>query len=218
MYDVMNAKRMVFLKVLQPRGDSKIDREKEKELAKDMKEKIARMSQVFRNLHKLGELSLRDSLLQKICKKPKITLVLQYEEGMLHFIIGTYPEYLKIIESSLSAQYSDASLEAIEPPKFFSKKYSDIIPLETVKPGYYPIRIFKQLEDDPLNNVIDAMAKISPEDTCSLLITIKPLGDDFNKGAQKLADALYRKDETITKKKPLWKRLLPWNLFTFLIR
>ncbi len=218
LYDVLNAKRMIFLKVMLPRSDSKLDREKEKELAKDMKEKIARMSQVFRNLHKLGELSLRDTILQKLCKKPKITLVLQYEDGMLHFLIGTYPEYLKIIESSLSAQYSDASLEVTQAPKFFSKKYNDLIPLETVKQGYYPIRIFKQLEDDPLNNVIDAMGKISSEDTCSLLITIKPLGDDFNKKAQKLADALYRKDEAVTKSKPLRKRLLPWNLFTFLIR
>jgi hypothetical protein len=30
-----------------------LDREKEREIAKDMKEKIARMAQVFRNLHKL---------------------------------------------------------------------------------------------------------------------------------------------------------------------
>jgi len=47
-YDVRNAKRMVFVKVVLPRGDSKSDREVQKELAKDMKEKISRMSQVYR--------------------------------------------------------------------------------------------------------------------------------------------------------------------------
>lgn len=40
LYDVMNAGRVVYLKVLLPRGDSKLDREQSKELAKDMKEKI----------------------------------------------------------------------------------------------------------------------------------------------------------------------------------
>lgn len=218
LYDIFNAKRMVFLKVILPRGDSKADREKEKELAKDMKEKISRMSQVFRNLHKLGELSLKDSLLQRICKKPKITLVLHYEEWLLYFVIWTYPEYQKIIESSISAQYSDASLEITSSPKFFAKKYNDLIPLETVKSGYYPIRIFKQLEDDPLNNVIDAIGKISSDDTFSFLMTIKPLGNAFNQKAQKLADALYRKDESVTKHIPLRKKLLPRNLFLFLIR
>jgi uncharacterized membrane protein YhhN len=39
-YAFLNSHRLVFLKVLLPRGDGKSDREQEKELAKDMKEKI----------------------------------------------------------------------------------------------------------------------------------------------------------------------------------
>jgi hypothetical protein len=39
-YAFLNSHRLLFLKVLLPRGDGKNDREQEKELAKDMKEKI----------------------------------------------------------------------------------------------------------------------------------------------------------------------------------
>ena len=39
-YAFLNARRLIFLKVLLPRGDSKVDREQEKEVARDMKEKI----------------------------------------------------------------------------------------------------------------------------------------------------------------------------------
>jgi len=39
-YDVFNSGRIIYLKILLPRGQSKLDREQEKELAKDMKEKI----------------------------------------------------------------------------------------------------------------------------------------------------------------------------------
>ncbi|MEI7919317.1 MAG: hypothetical protein WCH65_03815 [bacterium] len=39
-YDVFNSGRIIYLKVILPRGQSKLDREQEKELAKDMKEKI----------------------------------------------------------------------------------------------------------------------------------------------------------------------------------
>lgn len=53
LYDYFNASRVVYLKVIQPRGDSKMDRDKERELSKDMKEKIGRMSQVFRSMHRL---------------------------------------------------------------------------------------------------------------------------------------------------------------------
>lgn len=53
MYDVMNAYRITYIKIMLPRGDSKNDREREKEIAKDMKEKIGRMSQVFSSLHRI---------------------------------------------------------------------------------------------------------------------------------------------------------------------
>ncbi len=79
-YDVVNSQRMVFFKVVSPRGDSKSDREREKELAKDMKEKISRMSQVYRSLHKIGKLSFMDNLMRRLFGKPKISLVLQYDE------------------------------------------------------------------------------------------------------------------------------------------
>lgn len=91
------------------------------------------------------------------------------------------------------------------------------MPLHTVKSSFYPIRTFKQLEDDPLNNIIDSLGKISAEDTFSIIMTIKPEGNKFNKAAQRFADALYKKDESITNRKPLWKRLLPWNWLGFFI-
>lgn len=39
-YDVLNAHRIVYLKITLPRNDSRQDREQEKEIAKDMKEMI----------------------------------------------------------------------------------------------------------------------------------------------------------------------------------
>ena len=180
-YDVFNANRYIWLKVTLPRWDTKVDREKEKEIAKDMKEKIARMSQVYRNLHKLWELSVRDSILNFLFDKPKLTFALHYENWLLYFLIWTYPEYRKIVESAIAAQYPDASIETITSPKFFKKKYYDIIPLQPVKNSMYPIRIFKQLEDDPLNNIIDAIWKVSPEDTFTTQLIIKPAPDSFNK-------------------------------------
>ncbi len=216
-YDVVNSQRVVFFKIVSPRGDSKSDREREKELAKDMKEKISRMSQVYSSLHKIGKLSFTDNMMRWLFGKPKISLVLQYEEGTLYFVIGTYPEYRNIIESAISAQYSDASIEVIKRPNFFSKKYSDLMPLHEVKSAYYPIRTFKQLEDDPLNNIIDSLWKIPAEDAFTVIMTIKPEGNKFNKQAQKFAEALYKKDKSVTDRKPLWEKLLPWNWIGFFI-
>lgn len=216
LYDVWNARRMVYMKVLLPRGDTKAARELQKELAKDMKEMISRMSQIYRGLHKLGHLSVKDNVLRWLFGKSKISFMLHYEHGLLYFIVGTYPEYKKILEGAISAQFADASIELIRKPDLFPREYDDIIPLQAVKSGYYPIRTYKQLEDDPLNNIIDSVGKISNEDTFSILLTIKPTGDAFNRGAQKLADALYRKDETVSGGSR-FKKLLPRNMFNFLV-
>jgi len=133
MYDVFNASRVEYLKVVMPRSDSKADREKQKELAKDMKEQISRMSQVFSSIHKLWELSVVDNVLRKFFDKPKITFMMHYENGLMNFIIGTYPEYRKIVESALAAQYSESSLQTIKKPNFLPKKHYDLMPLQPEK-------------------------------------------------------------------------------------
>lgn len=216
-YDVLNARRIEYVRVMLPRGDSKNDREREKELAKDMKEKIGRMSQVYSSLHKMGELSFADNVMRWLFDKPKMSFILHYEDGLLSFIVWVYPEYKKIVESALSAQYAEASMEAIEAPNLYKKKYTEIMPMQPIKSPYYPIRIFKQLEDDPLNNIIDSIGKVSPEDTFSIVITLRPEKWGFNKWAQKLANALFKKDEAVINPLPLWKKLLPRNLLSFFI-
>ena len=86
-YSFINQSRFVYLKVMLPRGDNKLDREQDKELAKDMKEKIWRMSQVYMNFHKITELSTRDTLMYKIFSKQKIVMMYHYEWWLLNFVV-----------------------------------------------------------------------------------------------------------------------------------
>jgi len=120
--------------------------------------------------------------------KPKFVLLLHYESGNLEFFIGTYPEYRKVVEGALSAQYPEVSLEIVAKPNFYSKRHFDILPLEPERDPIYPIRIFKQLEDDPLNNLVDSMAKIPDNDTFNILMSCKPVDSWFNKKATKRAE------------------------------
>lgn len=217
-YDVFNSGRIIYLKVLLPRGQSKLDREQEKELAKDMKEKIWRMGQVFHNFHKIGGLSFKENLMTKLFSKPKTTMIYHYENGILNFIIWTYPEYQQILEGAISAQFPNCSIERTLKPKFFQKKYNDIIPIEPKKDPLYNIKTYKQQPDDPMNNIIDAIGKISRYDTLSIIIPIKPMGEEFNKKAQKAVDRLY-KNLSLYESGNRWRKyiLMPRKLVGFLI-
>ena len=142
----------------------------------------------FHNIHKLGDLSTKDTIMRWIFNKPKVNVIYHCEDGQISFILGVYPEYQKILEGAISAQYSDCSIEKTLPPKIFKNKHYDIMPLVPKKPSVYNIKIFKQQPDDPINNLIDAMGKISRDDTVSIVMPIKPVGDRFNKKAQKWAE------------------------------
>ena len=89
------------------------------------------------------------------------------------------------------------------------------------KNSVYNIKIFKQQPDDPVNNIIDAIGKISQYDTVSMIMPIKPLGTRFNKKAQRRAEGLYRNDKRYTDDTPLVLRILkalnPFHIIRFLI-
>jgi hypothetical protein len=218
LYDVFNAHRIVYLKVMLPRGDTKSDREVQKELAKDMKEKIWRMNQVYRSIHSIWELGVSDQIMERCFHKAKFVLIMHYHDGVLNFIIWCYPEYRKIIEAQVSAQYSDVSIEITEKPHAYTKKYRDILPFEPKKDPIFPMRTFKLLEDDPMNNILDTMGKLSPEDTVTMQVIIKPTGERFNEKAKRRAEWLYRNDKRFVAPESIWWKLLlfPWRAFGFL--
>ena len=157
-----------------------------------MKEKVSRMSQLYSGLHKISGLSTKESMMHKIFGKQKLVMIYQYEQGQLSFIIGTYPEYQGIVESAISAQFANCSLERVKKPDPFQKKYSDIMPLEPEKDPVYTIKTFKQVPDDPINNVIDTMSKVSIYDTVTAILVIKPEDSSYNAKRQKAADRLYK--------------------------
>ena len=191
-YSFLSTSRMIYLKVMLPKTDGKTDREQEKEIARDMKEKVSRMSQLYSGLHKISDLSTKESMMHKIFGKQKLVMIYQYEQGQLSFIIGTYPEYQGILESAISAQFANCSLERVKKPDPFQKKYSDIMPLEPEKDPVYTIKTFKQVPDDPINNVIDTMSKVSIYDTVTAILVIKPEDSSYNAKRQKAADRLYK--------------------------
>ncbi|PID34873.1 MAG: hypothetical protein CR971_00950 [candidate division SR1 bacterium] len=214
-YAFLNHKRMVYLKVTLPRGDGKGDREESKEIAKDMKETIGRMEQVYMNMHKLGTLSVSDKIQQILFRKPRIVLIYNYEEGRINFIIGTYPEYRKIVEAAIGSQYEKSSVELVKKPELFTKKHFDVMPLETQEEDCYTLKSFRRMGDDPINNLIDGLRNISKYDNANIIMTIKPLGESWNDRAKKKIDLLY-KNLPLTTFHFTDIFLAPWKIFAFL--
>jgi len=215
LYIFFNNHRVKYYKVMLPRSDGKTDREEQKDLAKDMKEKIGRMTQVFANLTKLWELSSWDIFMRFVFKKPRVSFIYRYEEWKLFFIVASYPEYESVLHSAIWSQYADASIENVSKPDYFDKKYHEIVPLESEKDSVYTIKLYKNASDDQMNNIIDAISGVSKEDTVSIVMTISPLSEKWNEDTKEKVNRLY-KNLPIESKRSLF--LKPWKLITFLFK
>ncbi len=203
-YEISIYKKLVYLKITLPKADSKLD--KEKETKKDFKEKIWMMSMYYKAIHKLSNVWLKDSFLDFIFDHSKISLELVYENWELSFYIITLPEYVNVVSQHITSIYNDAEVRIIDK----EKEYIDIKPfwytlraasLSKLNDDVYPIKSFKYLEDDPLNNFTNVFSSLDKEDKAVYQIVIKPIWSKWNKKAKNAASLVakweYKKSRNI---------------------
>lgn len=183
-FELYFAKNLRYLKVTLPRADSKLD--KEKETKKDFKEKIGMMTMFYKAIHKLSEAGLRDTFLNFLFKHSKISLELIYENGEVFFYIVTYKNYVNLVTQHITSIYTDAEVLIVD-----KKDYIEIKPrgysmraasLWKEHDDVYPIKTYKYLEDDPLNNFSNVFGGLGKADKAVFQIVIKP-DFDHNKKA-----------------------------------
>jgi hypothetical protein len=153
-FELYYSKNLRYLKITLPKADSKLD--KERETKKDFKEKIGMMSMFYKAVHKLSEAGLRDTLLNLLFGHSKIALELVYEHGEVSFYIVTYENYVNLISQHITSIYNDAEIQIIPKEDYITLKtkgYSmRAASLGKEHDDVYPIKTFKYLEDDPINN------------------------------------------------------------------
>lgn len=152
-FELYYSKNLRYLQVCVPKADSKLD--KERETKKDFKEKIGIMSMFYKAIHKLSEAGLKDTFLNAIFRHSKISLELVYKDGEVIFYVVTYKSYVSLVRQHLVSIYPDAEVEEV------SKDYIDLRPtgyhlraasLGKENDDVFPIKTFKYLEEDALNN------------------------------------------------------------------
>lgn len=203
-YEVKETKKLVYMKVSLPKADSKLD--KEKETKKDFKEKIWMMSMYYKAIHKLSDAWLKDTLTDMFFDHSKVSLELAYEDWELSFYIVTYEWYVNVVTQHITSIYNDAEVKIIDKeteyinikPDWYTLRASS---LWKNKEDVYPIRSFKYLEDDPLNNFTNVFSSLDKEDRAVYQIIIKPIWSRWNRKAKNAASLVakwkYKKKNNI---------------------
>lgn len=181
-------KKLVHMKITLPRNDSKLDNEKRTE--KDFHEQIGKAEQFFRALHETRDMNIYNVFVKRlIWGKPMISMELHFYNRELHFVVVCDKYYQKIIQKDVTAYYESAEIEVIEPENWLSFEGKDAgyvagYHFYTPEPFWYPIFTYKKLEDDPLNIVANAFAKVEKDEKAAIQVVMHPRSKGWKKKAK----------------------------------
>lgn len=183
--------KIVHYKVLVPRNDSQKDRQEETE--KDFREKIGIMSQFYRSLHEIRELDLRNRIRVWLFGLDIVSFQLVCRNSLIEFHVSTFREYADIVEKTITSYYPNASIDVTEPPKveregYYLRSYFAYL----VKPFWYPIKMYKEIENDPLNGMTNTLSKLEEDELAIIQIGITPRSSRWRRRANKYGTEMFK--------------------------
>jgi len=187
----IQSQKLIFLRITLPREDSPKDKDKQTE--KDFREKISIMSQFYRNLHETKELNLWNTIKVRLFKHNIFTFELVAHQKVVDFYITTPKYYKGILEKQITSYYPNAEIETIEPYECMPKgnKVKGYYAY-TQKKYWFPIKTFKVIENDPLNNLTNIFSKLESDETAVIQIVVRPRSDKWTRKAEKMGETYFK--------------------------
>ncbi len=213
---ITRAKHLIYLKVSLPRSDSKMDQEKRTE--KDFKEKVGVMEQFFRAMHEIRQLNLNNLIHVWMWQDDIISFEIVLEKNELFFYVVCDEYFYRLIEKQITTFYPAADVEEVE-------KY-ELQPEGHIVNGFYqylinefwfPIKTYKAMENDPLNDITNALSKLHENEKAVIQIVVSPTETDtWRKTAEKKGTEMFKnKSNSGISKIPLIGALLDFILSIF---
>jgi hypothetical protein len=212
--DLSRSLEMVFLKIQIPKKESKEDMEQEQASGKDFKEILGIATHMFESLHSI----YTKSLTHYFTGQDFLSLEYAVIDGQIHFYMVVPRELVSLVEKQLTGFYPDSFVERVQDYNIFKpdSKYAAYT-LELTKEYFYPIKSYSRLNSDPINNVTNALSKLSPSDGAAIQIMVRPKKDGWQHKGREEAKNIFNQ-----KKKHGFSSLNPLSwisaLFDFFVK
>lgn len=182
--------KLVFMRITLPRADTAKD--KDKQVEKDFRELIGVMEQFYRNIHEIRELNWQNKLRNFIFDLDVVSFELVASNKQVEFYVVTYTYYQELIEKQITSYYADADIQITKP-------YEIAPPGSSVrgfyahqaKDSFFPIKTYKKIENDPLNDLTNVLSKLEDKDRAVFQFVISPRSDRWRKKAEKAGTAIF---------------------------
>ncbi len=172
--DLHRSLEMVFLKIQIPKKESKEDLEQEQasfSSGKDFKEVLGVATHMFESLHSIYTKSVK----HYFTGQDFLSFEYAVMDAQIYFYVVLPRELATLVEKQLTGFYPDSYVERVQDYNIFKKDSQfTACALEPVKPYFYPIKTYARLNSDPVNNILNALSKLSPHEGAAIQIMVKP--------------------------------------------
>src|SRR5690606_16943874 len=161
---------------------------------KDFKERVAIMDGLYRSVYEIQELNLKNRIRTFFWNNDYVSFELVYDKKLIHFYIATHKRYSELLQKQILTYYPDADVAEVEPYEIAPKgKKTKGFFLYLSRLTYFPIRTYKQMGSDPLNEMTNVFSKLGDNDTAAIQIQVNPRGRKWSKEAKEVAERLFKK-------------------------
>jgi hypothetical protein len=209
--EIKDSSKRVFIEVTMPREESQKD--KENATDKDFKEKIAIMDQLFRGLHEIRELDLTNRILVWFTGRHSISFEIHAKYKEVTFYGSIHPYYSEILEKQITSYYPNAGIEYAKPKPVQPEGLEKPNTLKGAflflkKDSFFPIRTFKNLENDPLNDLTNVLSKLKVNERSVIQIMIRPKNSKWQEDATNFGEALFKGEDPKKKGRGILRMIL----------
>lgn len=209
--DYKRTLNLTFLKITLPRKDSDLD--EKKETAKDFKEQIWLMEQLYASLKSIYS----GKLLTKILGQDLISFEYIAHEWEILFYIVVSKNYKYLVEKQINWFYTDAIIEETTEVNIFeNRKYFEAKYINIKKEFFLPIRTYQKLESDPINNITNAFSKLEEDESAAIQVLLKPIADDWQDKSTRASSKILSWKSSVFSLNPI--KLLIWLIEAFSIK
>lgn len=182
---------MVFLKVLISKRETREEQDKEQNTGtKDFKEAIGVMGQLFDSLHSIYSGKWQN----RYTGEEFLSLEYVVIEDQIYFYFVVPSKLSSLVEKQITGFFPDAYVEQVEEYNIFSPDCKTAATALTLKKEFmYPIKSFKRLNSDPINNLTNALSKLDTEDGAVIQIMISPTDKWQKQGREEAKNIMNQK-------------------------
>ncbi|MCC2631703.1 MAG: hypothetical protein K0S20_402 [Patescibacteria group bacterium] len=144
---------------------------------RDPKDVLGVMEAVYTSIHHFYESGLKQRVWEG---QPTFSFEVVAHSGEIFFYVVAPKEAIPQVERQIHSQYPHAHIEPAHDYDIFLEKggASAVASVGLLKQGIFPIRTYKNLENDPLNALTNSLSKVG-EGKAAIQILIQPINQNW---------------------------------------